>query len=604
MRLAVVAALLLLTVQFLPVSAATSTVPGQAASVVLTIIPPRLPADGGVYQAVVISLADPNNLPTAALQNLTVFLTSSQTNIASVPDSVVIPAGQEYVIANATTTSTPGVAMITAHAQGLKSPSPATLTTVIPSGYPSKLLVLTSPSVFLPRVDIGIVRVEVVDQAGLPSKAINSIPVALTSSNASIAALGQDTLSIPGGKIFADGTFTTLDSGNAVITGTSTGYSSGSALVTVNAPSTCVNACGPSKLALRVVAGGNPGTLPTDGQTYGVLEVALQTSSGAPVTSSSDVVVQLTSDQSQVASVPALVTIPAGAISALSSVTSSALAGTANITATTPGLIPATTQVETVIPAPSRLQAYVAPPSSAYSTYGNYPILVVQLQDSAGNPARARQDTSVIVTSSNASLLSSFVTLGIPMGSDYVFSYLHLKGVGTSDLTASSQDLESSQAPLTSVSSPLVVKLMLAYPQSSFIYTNQTATFRLSATFVGLPLQDLNVTWTSSGGNLLPLQGSTGTSGSTSTVFTPGAPGAYNITASASSPQTGNIQLVYVLPVAQVPQKPAPTLVQEILGFWYYIAAAVAVVIVAMVYLFRMRRKKQRAEIEAGFEVV
>jgi hypothetical protein len=30
----------------------------------------------------------------------------------------------------------------------------------------------------------------------------------------------------------------------------------------------------------------------------------------------------------------------------------------------------------------------------------------------------------------------------------------------------------------------------------------------------------------------------------------------------------------------------------------------VAVVIVAAVYLFRMRRKKQRAEIEAGFEVV
>jgi uncharacterized membrane protein YwaF len=64
------------------------------------------------------------------------------------------------------------------------------------------------------------------------------------------------------------------------------------------------------------------------------------------------------------------------------------------------------------------------------------------------------------------------------------------------------------------------------------------------------------------------------------------------------------VNLVYPLIVAQIPQKPPETLAQELIGFWYYIVAAVAVVIVALVYLFRMRRKKQRAEIEAGFEVV
>ena len=603
-RIAIVTALLLLAVQLLPASATTSTVPGQAVSVVLTIIPPRLPADGGVYPAVVVSLVDAGGLPTASLQNLTVFLTSSQTNIASVPDSVMIPAGQEYAIANATTTTTPGVAMITAHSEGLKSPDPSPLTTVTPSGYPSKLVVFTSPAVFLPRSDVGVVRVEVVDQAGLPSKAITSIPVLLSSSNASIASLTQSSLTIQVGSILADGSFSTLNSGNAVITGTSTGYSSGSALVTVNAPGACTGSCGPYKLALRVVAAGSPGALPTDGLDYNVLEVGLQTSSGTPIVSSSDVIVQLTSDQSAVASVPGLVTIPAGSISALASVATSALAGTANVTATAASLFPATIQVKTVIPAPSKLQAYVAPPASAYSTFGSYPILVIQLQDSAGNPARARQDTNIVVTSSNASLLSSFVTLGISTGSDYVFSYLHTKGVGTGDLTASSQDLLSSKASLVSVASPLVVRLLLTSPATSFIYENQTATLTFSATFLGLPLQNLNVTWGSSGGSLRPFQGSTDNSGSTSTIFTPGSFGAYNITASADSPETGSIHLVYPLVVVQVPQKPAPTLVQELIGFWYYIAAAVAVVIVALTYLFRMRRKKQRAEIEAGFEVV
>jgi len=604
LRLGVVAVLLLLALQLLPASAATSGVPGQAASIALTIIPPRLPADGGVYPAAVVSLVDSNNIPTAALQNVTIFLTSSQTNIASVPNSVTILAGQEYAIANVTTTVTPGSAAITASAQGLGSPTPSEVTTVIPSGYPSKLLVLVSPSTFLAGAYVGLVRVEVVDDAGLPSKAINSIPVLLSSSNASIASLSQSSLVIPGGSIFADGSFSTLDPGSAVITATSTGYQSGQALVTDNPVNSCLPSCNAFKLALRVVAGGSPGTLPTDGLTYSVLEVGLQTSSGAPATSHSDTIVQLTSDQSNIASVPSLVTIPSGAISALATVTTSALAGVANVTATAAGLVPTTVQIKTVIPAPSKLQAYIAPASSAYSSNGNDPILVVQLQDSSGNPARARQDTSIIVTSSNSSLLSSFITLGIPKGSDYVFSYLHVKGVGMSELTASSQDLASSNDGLTIVPSPLVISLLLTSPSSVFIYDNQTATLTFSATFDGAPLQNINVTWGSSGGNVSPVNGNTGTSGSTSTIFTPGAFGAYNITATTSSPQTGTITKTYSMIVAQVPQKAPLTLAQQIIGYWYYIVAAVAVVVVALVYLFRMRRKKQRAEIEAGFEVV
>ena len=603
--LALTAAVLLLAVQFVPTSVAASAVPGQATNVVLTIIPPKLPADAGVYPAVVVSLADSSSLPTVALQNITVFLTSSQTNIAGVPDMVTISAGQEYAIANVTTTTTPGIAMITAHAEGLNSLAPAPVMTVKPSGYPSKLLVFTSPSTFLPRADTGVVRVEVVDDAGLPSKALSDIPVSLSSSNASIASLAQTSLTIPSGSILADGSFNTLDPGGAVISAISEGYSSGAALVTVDKADACQGACLPYKLALRVVAGGTPGTLPTDGETYKVLEVSLQTSSSTPSISSSDTVVQLSSDNPNVASVIDFVTIPAGSISALAEITTSALAGIANITATAAGLVPATVPVQSVIPAPSRLQTYVAPSDgSAFSSNGNYPILVVQLQDSSGNPARARQDTSIIVTSSNSSLLKSFVTLGISTGNDYVFNYLHTKGTGQSVLTASSQDLVSSQSDLVSVQSPLVVKLQLTSTSLQYIFENQTATFTFSAFLEGQPLQNMNVSWSSSGGHVTPTFSSTGTSGSTSVTFIPGSYGAYNITANSQSPQTGIVSLVYQLIVAQVPPKPAPSLAQQILNLWYYLVAAVVVVIVAVTYLLRMRRKKQRAEIEAGFEVV
>ena len=598
------AALLLSTVQFLPTSAATPNTPGIPAGVVLTVVPPKLPADGGTYPALVVSVEDANSLPTVTMKNVTVFLTSSQTNIASVNDTVVIPAGQEYAVVNITTTTTPGTAMITAQSQGLTSPPPSLVQTVKPSGYPSKLLVFTSPETFLPRADSGIVRVEVVDDAGFPSKAITPIPVSLSSSNASVASLGQPSLVIPAGSILADGSFSTSDSGSAVITATSGNYQTGAAVVTVEKAGTCIGTCVPVKLALRVIAGGSPGLLPADGQIYKALEVSLETFSGSPAVSSSDTVVQLTSDDPNVANVIDLVTIPAGSISTMAEVTTSALASEANLTATAAGLIPATVPVQTVIPAPSKLQTYVAPASSAYSSYGNYPILVVQLQDNNGNPARARQDTSVVVTSSNSTLLSSFVTLGIPEGYDYVFSYLQTKGVGKSVLTATSQDLASSQSQLTSVPSPLAVKLSLTSTTASWIYENQTATLQFSAFLEGQPVQNLNVTWATTGGTITPTEGSTGTTGTTSITFIPGSYGAYNISASANSPQTGFVSLVYPLIVAQIPPTPAPTLAQEVLGLWYYLVAAAAVVVVALVYLMRMRRKKQRAEIEAGFEVV
>ena len=615
--LAVALAIALMLVQAVPLSLADSGTPSQPVSVILTIIPPKLPADGGVYPAAVVSLKDGNGLSTAAVSNVTVFLSSDQTNIAAVPAAVTILAGDAYAIANVTTTSTPGTAMITATSQGLKSQQSVSVsvpvTTVIPSGIPSKLLVFTSPSTFVPNPpqghNNGTVRVEVVDQAGAPSKAITTIPVSLSSSNSSIALLGSQSVLIPAGSIYVDASFTALESGGpAFITASSSGYSSGYASVTVLQSTTaCTTACVPAQLELSVVAAGS-GALPTDGGTYKVLEVGLQTQSGAPIYSTSPTFVLLSSDSPGVAAVQSLVEIPAGSTSTLATVNTTPLAGSATITATpasaNEALSSASVVITTQVPAPSKLQAYVAPASVPYIVNGNYPILVVQLQDSSGNPARAREDTSVLVTSSNGSLLSNFVTVGIPKGSDYVFSYLHTKGVGSSVLTAVSSDLSSSQVSLTSSPSPLLVRLSLVSTSLPYIYENQTAVFTFSASLDGLPVQNINVTWSSSAGLLSLQSGSTGTSGSTSTVFTPTAYGAYNITASANSLQTGKVLLTYHLTVAEVQPKAAPTLLAQIEGYWYYIVAVVAVVVVGVVYLFRMRTKKQRAEIEAGFEVV
>jgi len=541
---------LLLASQVILVSVAV--LPSQAMGLALTIIPPKLPADNGTYSAVVVSLVDSNGLPSAALSNLTVYLTSSQTNIASVPDNITIPVGSEYAVAKAKTTPTPGITAITASSHGLMSDY-AQLTTATPSGFPSKFRIFVSPSSLLERADTGTVRVELIDAAGFPSKAITPVTALLSSSNVSIANLNQGSLTINPGNIYATGTFRSSGSyGQAVITASSTGYGSGGAIVTVVSPYHCTSACGPYELRLRLL----PGTLPTDGRTYSVLEVGIANSLGLPTVSSSNTIVQLSSDKPGVVAIPDYVTIPAGNISVLTPLTTSSLQGVASITALTSSLVPGNVSVKTVIPAPSRLQAYVAPPSTFVSTYGNSPILVIQLQDSDGNPARARNVTDITVTSSNSSMVRGPIQMSAGVGVDYVLTHLTASGSGQSVLTASSQGLSSSQVDLQLTRSPLVDQLTASIPEETLygadtMYTNGTATMTLSVSFLGQPVQNLNVSWTVTGGSVSPNPTKTGSSGATSTTFKPNKVGTANITASASSPLTGPIILTHFIAVFQ-----------------------------------------------------
>ena len=103
---------------------------------------------------------------------------------------------------------------------------------------------------------------------------------------------------------------------------------------------------------------------------------------------------------------------------------------------------------------------------------------------------------------------------------------------------------------------------------------------------------------------MTPENGSTGAAGMVSSTFTPSKTGSQNVTVTAVSPLTGEFSVTYPLPVYQTPVKPSPTYLQLILMYWYLIVPAVIAVLVAVFYLLRMRRRRQRTEIEAGFEAV
>ncbi len=792
------ATVLLLVTPSLSLIAGGVETPTASHSLSVTVTPAKLPADGGQYPAVVVSLLDKSGLPSLALSETNVFLSSSQTNVGSVPSSVVIPAGKVFVMVNFTTTTTAGQTAITVSSPGLASFS-APLVTVVPSGFATHLNAFATPGTLVARpTDKGTITVELTDDQGLPSKAPADLTVHLFSSSNDTASLDQTNVVIKADETFATGTFhTAFRPGAASITASSSGFISGGTTINVvgPAPLKLVAQAQPQSLALSssgrlvisltdqsgeparaptpisisitssnltvaqvqatatipagwiytvvsysstsiqgtatltatspglessssvantfaqksatalkvfvspsptlsdnqtysailvalVGSDGNPAvavgdvlvqltssssvvgsvpssiiipggasyttanfrstfasgttvvtasasnllpdlvpmttfgpvpvrialglngfssTLPADGAAYSVFAVSLSDSTGAPAVAPNDIVIQLSSSRADIVSVDTSVVIRQGSIATIARMQTTLLAGLSNISASSVGLSSGTIPVTTVIPAPAQLKAFVAPPVALEPKTGNWPILFVQLQDSGGNPARARHATGVVVTSSNSVLLNSSISLTIPAGADYVSKVLMTDGLGSGTLTASSSGLAPSSANLQVLAFPVSANVTLSKP---FIFANQTAIASATVTFLGTPLRNASIIWLADGGLALPSNGTTNSAGQATTTFRPNGPGQDNITLIVQVPALGDLQFRSQLTVLQVPPKPAPTIIQIVLSYIYYIVAAVVAVIVALVYLFRLRRRKAKAELEAGFEAV
>ena len=604
MRKAVYAVLFILLIAF-PVGAAlsqtTTGVPGVPSILSAQSIPRILPADGKSYNAIVISLEDSVGSPTVALVPITVFLASSLTNVGTVNSSIVIEPGHDYALATMTTTNTPGTTQITASAPGFTS-SIIFVQTETPSGIAADLKVFAAPSELLSSAGTtGTLYVELQDQTGLPAKALTPTPVSLTSSDPNVASLIQKNITIPAGQIFTTVQFRTgLTLGSTTISAFSTGFTSGQGKVTVIAP-----AGNPAtKVVVSGVLSSGKGVntiLPADGNQYAALELTLEDSEGNPVPApAGGVSVGLTSTKSTVISVASSAVIPVGNISTIVHIQTSFLAGSINITAAPSGYSPSSAIFDTVIPAPSNIALFVAP-STKILTPLTLPLVVVQLTDASGNPARAKTNTSVLITSSNSQVVQGGITLTIPKGEDYAAAFLPVAMAGSTVLTAISSGLTSSQAPLDVVPLGLAVQIT---PSASTIDLNGTSTLTLTATLQGQPLAGANVTWISNDGSLTPQKSVVTTTGTVAAVFRPSVTGFANVTAVVKDSAIGVSSSTYFLTVNPVPKKGPLTLTQFIFLYGYLVILPLVVLLVFLVWFLRKRRKKAREELEAAFQTV
>ncbi len=287
------------------VQAPVTTVRSTPSAIVVYGYPSTLPADSKTYEGtVIVQLQDSSGAPAVAPnEGLRVDLSSSNTMIGIVEPYVTIEGGKNYAATTFTTTMTPGTVTITPIAAGYTCKQ-ATYTTQTVNPTPAALKIyLGPPKVFADKNTYRQVAIAIQSTSGTVAQATSDITVTLASSDPEVGTIDQ-TITILASEYYAIANFdTTYKSGTTTVTATATDLKTAQATVTTIGSS-------PTKLAVYAI----PPALPADSQSYSVLQVQLQDSSGKPAKDpDSDVVVSLfssTPDGGDVASQQ--LTIPFG----------------------------------------------------------------------------------------------------------------------------------------------------------------------------------------------------------------------------------------------------------------------------------------------------
>lgn len=532
----------------------------------------------------VLSLVDQQGQPAQAPSPIAVVISSSNTTVVSASQSATIPAGQDFVVASFTAGSSPGFANLTVASPGLKSAS-AQVTVSVPAS-PVQLTLFMAPNpVPADNGSYDSLVVALTGSNGGPAVASEPVSVTLTSSDSLVGQV-EEALVIPEGSSFGVAAFqSTYLAGSTSITAIAQNFESAS---------TIIGTFGPTPT--QVVARALPATLPADGGSYPALEIMLEDASGQPAFAAMDTTVQLTSSSTNLAGVAPTVVIPAGSSYVLTMVTTSDSSGIANITAVASGFAPSSTEFSTARPSPSQLGLYVAPTSGIMSSApGGNAIVAVQLQDSTSAPARARQPTSVVVTSSNSTMISKPIHLTVPTGEDYAWAFVNSSAAGVTTLTASSNGLGSASAALTQSAVPVSFTLTSSVPT---VTVGGAAAVTAQVEVMGSPVSGALVSITASSGTMSVASGTTDSSGQFTDTFIPAVNGVATISAVASDPlfgnQTNEINILVLLPGAAASSSTASK-IPKLLELLLPVVVVVVVVAILVVFLRRTLRKRTKA---------
>jgi len=428
---------------FAPASVAVTTVSpsGTAVKLAVSLTPQTLLPQSGGSSRVFIQLQDAGSKPARASSDTTVALASSQIRVANVTPSILIRKGSTYGTAIATVSFAPGVTTITASASGLATGF-GQLSVVGPSA--SKLSVKVVPSVMAAGTgERALIAVQLEAADGTPTPAPAPVVIQLTSSATNIGMITASTITIQAGGSWATSGFVALGNGVSTVTGTAQGVVAGSFPVTV----TSVVSAGGGSLSIAL---GTPTVLSDRGQ-YSSVVVQL-TNNGTPMVSGADATVFLASSNSNIGTIQPTLLIPRGSTFGVATFTSTLTVGSTTITASASNFASSNTNLNSAGPVPNKL-AVIPGPVLLIADGEAYSATSVQVQDMNGNPAKAPDDITVTLASSDPVVGDVSHTVLISSGSTYGFvTFQSTLTPGATQITASAPGYVSGQNNIVTTS--------------------------------------------------------------------------------------------------------------------------------------------------------
>lgn len=405
-------------------------------SLSLLVAPPSIPADGKKYDAIYVQVQKAGQ-PVLAPSDIRILISSSNAYVGTVDQEIILRKGDPYAAARFETTLNPGITNITASANNFDSAT-VQLSTVRPSGTPSKMRIRLSPEV-IPAEEgtSGQVLVELQDHYGSPSPVNAGFRIQLSSSNPSVVTVDRE-LAIPAGSFFGIAHYyATYLPGSAVITASSSELDTAVATAKTSGQ-TAVN------LTVLTV----PNRLPVGVGQTGYVMVQMRDSSGQPVRASADTTVFLSSSNPSVARTQEIVTINRGSTFAVGKLTTGSVNGSTTVSASAAGFTPASSGFDIVAESrsPKSLKIHLSPKDDVADP-NTSPLAVVQLLDENGLPALARGNVTVSILSSNLNVAN--IERSTIIGLNASYGVAHISPTfrsGLTTLTASAQSFEIAKA--------------------------------------------------------------------------------------------------------------------------------------------------------------
>ncbi len=271
--------------------------------------------------------------------------------------------------------------------------------------------------------------------------------------------------------------------------------------------SSCTATSDPFKLNICT----GPTSVLADNDTYNCIFVQLLDSSGQPARALQDTTISLSSSLINIGTVDSSIIIFKGTTFASANFNTTFSPGTTSISATASGFATEQAIVTTVGPIPSAITAYGFP-STLPSDGNTYAAIMLQLQDSSGNPARAPQGgIQVTLSCSDTSVGTVPSTTTIPEGQTYAVANFTTTTKAQTEatfelaaITAVTQGYTPSQLIITTTpvaTNPSQLKIFVGptkVPADQYSYTQIAVELQNATGFVAVNPTDKIVTLASS----------------------------------------------------------------------------------------------------------